>query len=155
MKSILYFIWQWTWGILQSTLGLLTFLLHIRDKHYLYHGALITEWKDKSSVSLGMFVFVTNEPYFYDKLKKDYTMEELSGRLLVHEYGHTIQSLILGPLYLIVIGIPSTLWGFLPYYNQKRKTEQISYFSCFTEKWANALGEKVTGQKSMETLIID
>ena len=46
-------------------------------------------------------------------------------------------------------------WGILPYYNQKRKTEQISYFSCFTEKWANDLGEKVTGQKSMETLIID
>ena len=82
-------------------------------------------------------------------------MEELSARLLVHEYGHTIQSLMLGPLYLIVIGIPSTLWGFLPNLNRKRKEEQISYFSFFTEKWANILGEKVTGQKSMENLVID
>ncbi|MBQ2158209.1 MAG: hypothetical protein II443_06570 [Oscillospiraceae bacterium] len=155
MKSVLYFIWQWLWGILQSALGLIVFLFHIRDKHYFYHGAVITEWKSVSSVSLGMFVFVTNEPFFYEKLKNEYTAEELSERLLVHEYGHTIQSLILGPLYLIVIGIPSTLWGFLPSLNNKRKTDGISYFSFFTEKWANVLGEKVTGRKSMESLVID
>ena len=155
MKGTLYFIWQWTWGFLQSSLGLVNFMLHIRDKHYFYHGAVITEWQDKSSVSVGMFVFVTSQPYFYDKLKSEYTMEELSQRLLVHEYGHTIQSLILGPLYLILIGIPSTLWGFLPSLNKKRKTERLSYFSFFTEKWANNLGEKVTGQKSMENLVID
>ena len=155
MKGALYFIWQWTWGVLQSSLGLVNFMLHIRDKHYFYHGAVITEWQDKSSVSLGMFVFVTSQPYFCDKLKSEYTMEELAQRLLVHEYGHTIQSLILGPLYLILIGIPSTLWGFLPSLNKKRKTERLSYFSFFTEKWANNLGEKVTGQKSMESLVID
>jgi hypothetical protein len=155
MKTIFYCIWQCTWGFLQSLLGLIVFLLHSKDKHYFYHGAVITRWKDKSSVSLGMFVFVTDEPYFYEKLKDQYSMEELSARLLVHEYGHTIQSLILGPLYLIVIGIPSTLWGFLPNLNRKRKEEQISYFSFFTEKWANVLGEKVTRQKSMENLVID
>lgn len=155
MKKFLYFLWQCTWGILQTVLGLIVFLLHIGDKHYFYHGAVITEWKGKSSVSLGLFVFVTKEPYFYEKLKDEYTMEKLSARLLVHEYGHTIQSLILGPLYLIVIGLPSTLWGFLPHLNKKRKKECISYFAFFTEKWANYLGEKVTNQKSMENLVID
>ena len=74
---------------------------------------------------------------------------------MVHEYGHTIQSLILGPLYLLVMGIPSTLWGFLPNPAKKRKEEKISYFSFFTEKWANNLGEKVTGKESMGNLIID
>ena len=155
MRSVLYCVVQCTWGIFQSLLGLINFLLHIRDRHYFYHGAVVTEWNDKSSVSLGMFVFVTSEPYFCDKLKDKYTKEELSKRLLVHEYGHTIQSLILGSLYLIVMGIPSTLWGFLPHLNKKRKDEQISYFSFFTESWANVLGEKVTGEKSMENLVID
>ena len=155
MKNFLYLIVQCTWGILQSLLGLINFLLHIRDRHYFYHGAVITEWNDKSSVSLGMFVFVTKEPYFYDKLKVKYTKDELLKRLLVHEYGHTVQSLILGPLYLIVIGMPSTLWGFLPNLHKKRKDEQISYFSFFTEGWANRLGEKVTGEKSMGNLVID
>ena len=73
----------------------------------------------------------------------------------MHEYVHTIQSLILGPLYLIVIGIPSTLWGFLPNLHKKRKDDQISYFSFFTEDWANRLGEKVTGERSMGNLVID
>lgn len=100
-------------------------------------------------------MFVTKEPYFYDKLKDEYTREELLKRLLVHEYGHTIQSLILGAIYLIVIGIPSTLWGFIPKLSKKRKDKQISYFSFFTEHWANRLGEKVTKEKSMENLVID
>lgn len=155
MKVLLYRVLQCTWGILQTTLGLLVFLFHIKDKHFSFHGAIITEWSAKSSVSLGMFVFVTKDPYFYEKLKGDYTKEDLSQRLLTHEYGHTIQSLVLGPLYLIIMGIPSTLWGFLPFCNKKRREQNVSYFSFFTESWANTLGEKVTGSKSMEKLIID
>lgn len=155
MTSVIYFIWQCTWGFLQTMLGFLNFILHIKDKHYFYHGSIVTEWKNKASVSLGLFVFVTSEPYFYDKLKEEHSKTDLFQRLLVHEYGHTIQSLILGPLYLIIIGIPSTFWGFLPSQNKKRKSEEISYFSFFTEKWANHLGEKTTGEKSMEQLIIN
>lgn len=155
MKTVLYRVWQCTWGILQTILGAVIFMQNFHARHYFYHGAIITEWENKSSVSLGMFVFVTEEPFFYEKLKNDYAKEELSRRLLVHEYGHTIQSLILGPLYLIVIGIPSTLWGFLPYCNKKREKEQLSYFSFYTESWANSLGEKVTGEKSMENLVIN
>ncbi len=155
MQIALYYLIQCTWGVVQSILGLIYFIFYFSDRHYFYHGAVVTEWNTKSSVSLGMFVFVTKEPYFYDKLKNEYTIYELSQRLLVHEYGHTIQSLILGPLYLIIIGIPSTLWGFLPCFNTKRRSKSISYFSFFTEKWANFLGEQVTGQKSMENLVID
>jgi len=155
MKILLYRIWQCTWGILQTLSGFCVFLMNYKEKHYSYHGAIITEWKSKSSVSLGMFVFITKEPYFADKLKNIYTTEELSNRLLVHEYGHTIQSLILGPFYLIVIGIPSMIWGFSPYLHNMRKEKQISYFAFFTEKWANDCGENITKAKSMENLVID
>ena len=155
MKKALYILVQCTWGILQTALGAVVFLANRKCAHFWYHGALVTRWADKSSVSLGLFVFVTDEPYFYEKLQDRYTMDECSRRLLVHEYGHTIQSLILGPLYLIVVGIPSTLWGFLPACAAKRKNEQVSYFSFFTERWANTLGEWVTGETSMEDLVID
>jgi len=155
MKVFVYRIWQCTWGLLQTLLGLIVFLIHFKDRHYGYHGAIVTVWKNKSSVSLGMFVFVTEEPYFVGKFEGQIPAEELSNRLLVHEYGHTIQSLILGPLYLILIGIPSTLWGFLPNVAEKRRKEKISYFEFFTEKWANSLGERVMGEKSMENLVID
>ena len=155
MLKYIYILIQLTWGSLQSLLGFILFIINIKQKHYFYHGAIITEWQTRSSISLGLFVFVTQEPYFTDKFKNEFTKEELANRLLVHEYGHTIQSLILGPLYLIIMGIPSTIWGFLPLLNKKRKEKQISYFSFFTEKWANHLGEKLTNKKSMEELVID
>ena len=152
--EFLYIIWQCTWGVLQTLLGLVLLLFNVKKKKYFYKGAIVVLWDNQSSLSLGMFVFITKKPYFYEKLKNDFTEEELFSRLLVHEYGHTIQSLILGPLYLLIMGIPSTIWGFLPYYNKKRQRENISYFAFFTEKWANRLGEKVLKEKSMEYLII-
>jgi len=134
---------------------MIAFLLHYQDRHFSYHGAVITVWDKKSSVSLGMFVFVTMEPYFIEKFQGEISAEELSNRLLVHEYGHTIQSLILGPLYLLLIGLASTVWGFLPNLAKKRREEKLSYFAFFTEKWANSLGERVTGESSMGDLVID
>ena len=62
--GILYGVWQCIWGFPQSLLGLINFLIHIKEKHYLYHGAIITEWNNKSSVSLGMFVFRHNRALF-------------------------------------------------------------------------------------------
>ena len=153
MKSILYGIVQCTWGILQTMLGFVIFMKHFKNKHFRYHGAIITVWESKSSMSLGLFVFVTSAPYFAKKFEGEISVRELSNRLLVHEYGHTIQSLILGPLYLIVIGIPSTLWGFLG--GKKRRDEQIPYGAFFTEKWANHLGELVTGEESIGELVLD
>ena len=78
--------------------------------------------------------------------------EDIVSRLLVHEYGHTIQSLILGPLYLVVMGIPSTLWGWLPCCERARQQKNLSYFDFFTERWANRLGEKVTGKPALKSL---
>lgn len=153
--TILYRIIQCTWGLLQTLLGAVVFLTNRNAPHFSYHGAIVTRWNKPSSVSLGLFVFVTAEPYFYPKLSGQYTKDELNRRLLVHEYGHTVQSLILGPLYLIAMGIPSTLWGFLPACAKRRRDRQLSYFSFFTERWANRLGEAVTGERSMEQLVID
>lgn len=153
--KILYALWQCSFGILQTVLGFILFLCNINCRHYRYHGAVITEWKNNSSVSLGLFVFVTAEPFFYEKVKNEASKEEAAKRLLVHEYGHTIQSLILGPLYLIAIGIPSAYWGFSPLLGKMRKTRKISYFSFYTESWANVLGEKVTGEISMRNWVID
>lgn len=56
---------------------------------------MITTWKLGSSLNLGMFIF-TARPY--------------DLKLIQHEYGHTVQSLILGPIWLFVIGLPSLIW---------------------------------------------
>ncbi len=53
-----------------------------------------------------------------------------------HEYGHTRQSLILGPLYLIIIGIPSIIWAATHHVITTGK----DYDWFYTEAWANKLG---------------
>ena len=48
MKIIIYRIWQSTWGILQTFLGLIMFIKHFKSKHYTYHGAFFTEgWANR------------------------------------------------------------------------------------------------------------
>ena len=78
-------------------------------------------------MSLGVFIFLGTD----------------NKRLLSHEYGHTIQSLILGPLYLPFIGLPSFIWCNLPYYERMREEKKYRYGSLYTEKWANHIAKMV------------
>ncbi len=152
MKLFLYKLLQCTWGFLQTLVGFFVFLTHAKKPHFWYHGAVITVWDKQSSVSLGLFVFVASKPFFAKKYSGSISEKESWNRLLVHEYGHTIQSLVLGPLYLIIIGIPSALWASLG--KRKRREKQIPYGAFFTEKWANLLGERVTGEESIGNMVL-
>ena len=139
MRTALYILWQCTWGIAQTLVGAAVLLFNLGKPHRLYHGAVVTEWSSGSSVSLGMFIFLSER-----------TNPATKQKLLVHEYGHTLQSLMLGPLYLIVIGLPSILWAGLPCCKKHRRTKQISYYSLYSEHWANRLGEKITKEPAMK-----
>ena len=69
-----------------------------------------------------------------------FTARPYDSFTLKHEYGHTIQSPILGPLWSFVIGLPSLIWcGCFAKYRENHK---VSYYSFYTEAWANKLGEK-------------
>ena len=144
MRVVLYILCQCTWGILQTLLGFIVFLINIREKHCLYHGAIVTGWKNEASASLGLFLFVAYEQNTDKKQKEDSLLAKLPERILIHEYGHTIQSLILGPLFLLVAGLPSLLWCALPWCKKMRKSKHISYYSFYTEKWADRLGERIS-----------
>lgn len=147
---IIYRILQCTWGLPQTLAGAIVYGMHRKQKHYGYHGAIVTTWKRKASLSLGMFLFLTDDPfYYYPEQANKFDEMTFSGRLLVHEYGHTIQSLLLGPLYLILVGLPSVGWSFLPIFVKKRETDRISYFSGYPERWANHLGERFTDEESI------
>lgn len=132
MRAFLYILCQCTWGILQTLLGAFVFLANAGGPHHFYHGAVVTEWKSRSGLSLGLFVFVGEGA------------TGPSDRMLIHEYGHTIQSLILGPLFLFAVGLPSVLWAGLPCCDKMRRKRRISYYSFYTEKWADHLGERAT-----------
>ncbi len=150
MREKIFTVAQFTWGLPQSLLGSVLYLINKHCKHYKYYGACVTVWRKDCSMSLGKFVFLTDSPFAYHpQMRTRFTFDEMSEQILVHEYGHTIQSLILGPLYLVVIGLPSLTWGSLPILQELRKRKNISYFDLYCEKTANILGEKVTKKPSV------
>lgn len=141
MKLFLYYLVQCTWGAVQTFLGFILFLFNFNRPHFFYRNAMVTVWKNRSGLSLGAFIFV---PSF-----KDTSRTGIQRRIIVHEYGHTIQSLILGPLYLPVIGLPSLIWNNVPALERRRIRRNYSYYSFYTERWANHLGELITKEKSL------
>lgn len=131
--TALYILCQCTWGAVQSLAGAVL-LLFVHGERRLFRGAVVTKWRYRGSVSLGMFIFLSDRhPSRYGRM------------ILTHEYGHTVQSLILGPLYLIVIGLPSLLWAGIPLFSRLRQRKHISYYRLYTERWANFLGKRLTG----------
>ena len=79
-------------------------------------------------LSLGNFVYL--RPPVYDKMVR-------------HEYGHCLQSRLLGPFYLLVIGLPSLLWAL--WWHPGRS---VDYYSFYTERWADRLGGVERGRKN-------
>ena len=77
------------------------------------------QWKRRGSISLGPFIIV-DDPASID-----------------HERAHSVQSRMLGPLYLIVIGLPSLIWCALYSYTGLR--HRAGYYSFYTEAWAEAI----------------
>ncbi|MBE5785260.1 MAG: hypothetical protein E7330_05610 [Clostridiales bacterium] len=131
-KKYIYILLQCIWGLPQTLLGALLFLRYSKAAHTRFRGAVMTFWPRRGGVSLGLFTFVPDEA-------NEPSPEKLSS-LAAHEYGHTLQSLMLGPLYLLIVGIVSFLWANLPFFRRLRRERGIPYSRCYTEKWADRLG---------------
>ena len=130
MKTILFRLWQWTWGFPQTLVGLIVYLCCRKCPHGQYHGCITTRWRNRGSMGMGMFLFLGSE----------------DSQVRVHEFGHSVQSLIFGPLFLPIMGIPSFLWCNLPVLRRLRKEKAISYYCFYPESTANALGAWATGE---------
>lgn len=129
----MYYILQWTWGIIQNVVGFCVFLANIRRQHFRYNGAVVTVWRARlGSMGLGMFTFISEGAMNGER--REFT--------LTHEFGHTVQSIILGSLFMPVIGLPSLLWAGLPVFRKYRERKSISYYWLYTERWADFLGER-------------
>ena len=130
MAYLTKFLINITWGFLQSLIGLCGFLIHIRKPHYFYKGTIVTVVKGNwGGISLGAFIFID------ENIPKHRAPE---SEFINHEYGHTRQSIILGPLYLLIIGLPSLIWAWL--FERWRIKRNKSYYWLYTESWADRLG---------------
>jgi hypothetical protein len=121
--KIIFKIIAFVWELPQTILAYFLYLFYKKDicangiekqNHLFYINNNVF-----SGISLGRFIFL-NIRYLKDK------------KTTYHEKGHSIQSLILGPFYLLVIGIPSLIHSL---FNHNEKT----YYNFYTEKWADKL----------------
>ena len=148
---------QWTWGLPQTLAGAVLYFRHRDDVHFDYTGARATVWERDAGVSLGKFIFVPGDSSASksssgrDKVSLSDPLpagaDSVNRFLLDHEYGHTIQSLMLGPLYFVLVGAPSFAWNRLPYFSRMRKKTGRSYYSAVFERTANSLGAKMSRGK--------
>lgn len=147
LKKSLYTAAQWTWGLPQTLAGAGLYLRHRKDPHFDYNGAKVTAWDRDSGVSLGKFIFVPAEKRRQSG-SGDRKNVKVNSFLLEHEYGHTIQSLLLGPAYLFLVGIPSFAWNRLPFFDRKRKKTGKSYYSAVFERTASEFGSRAAKRSS-------
>ena len=131
MRTFFFRLWQWTWGFPQSLVGLIVYLLNRDKPHETYRGCIVTLWDNGGSLGVGMFLFLG---------------KNADRQTLVHEYGHSVQSVILGPLFLPIMGIPSILWCNLPWCRKLRREKGISYYRFYPESTANRLGSWISGE---------
>ena len=127
IRNLILFIWQLPQHLLAILyIGYLVMMCKDLGVDSRYKQAIVIPCVMRGAVTLGCYVFVG--------LNSEYR------KTVKHELGHTIQSKILGPLYLIVIGIPSiTYCGLRRIFPSLRKK---NYYDFYTEKWANNLSEK-------------
>ena len=127
IRNLILFIWQLPQHIVAIIyFGYLVMMCKDLGVDSRYKQATVIPCIMRGAVTLGNYVFVG--------LNSEYR------KTVKHELGHTIQSKILGPLYLIIIGIPSiTYCGLRRLFPSLRKK---NYYNFYTEKWANNLSEK-------------
>ena len=83
-----------------------------------------------SAISLGNYIFLDSDGNF-------------SYKTIKHEFGHQKQSLMLGPLYLIIIGLPSIIGNIIDRIKNKyfrRYYDPDFYYKQPWEAWADKLG---------------
>lgn len=121
-KNILLYLWQLPQHVLALLVICATHAKPTVKQHLKYY-----ETRFNIGVSLGNYIILHPSPSLND---------------LRHEYGHTRQSRLLGPLYLPVVGIPSLLRNlydrlFHRHWSPSRSAKW--YYTSFPESWADNL----------------
>lgn len=120
--EVLEYIWQ-----LPQTIAAFIYFTYLSNRNEIldtctYQGTIVFIKRSAGgSVTLGNHIFLS---------------PKATDATVMHEWGHTRQSLMLGPLYLIVIGIPSIIWAAI----HKSLAPNKSYYWFYTESWADRLG---------------
>ena len=111
------------WELPQFLLGLLTGIFlssRIISMNWIENVLIVRVKEFKGGISFGRVVFISTVSV-YNTIK--------------HEMGHSKQSAWLGPLYLLIIGIPSVIHSIIHTLFRR----QWDYYGFYTEKWADKI----------------
>jgi len=144
-RPVLYYILIFTWGLPLTLLGLLLtiFLLpfgKIRRYNYIYYIELNTN--GRWGFAMGN-MFVVSHP-------------NTSLMVKSHEFGHTVQNAILGPLMILLVAIPSVVrFHYRAWYRKKHafhplKVKMPAYDSIWFEHSANIIGNNSISLRELE-----
>lgn len=138
MKKFIFYFGQLTWALPVNIVSVIPFLI-CKAKGYKqekFQNAYITyvPW-NQGGLSMGLFIF----------MKANHQSETWTFNTRVHEYGHCWQCLLLGPLYYLVVALPSAIW--CQFFQKYREKNNVSYYKLYCESWANAWGQKFSGIK--------
>lgn len=88
--------------------------------------------KTTTAVSLGFFIF-----WYRDD---DNPVFDITAVNREHEYGHSVQSRLFGPLYLPIVGLPSYLRTvYARWYYRKHGKKWLGYYRGYPERWADRI----------------
>ena len=121
---------KYLWQLPQNILGLIG-ILFFRGKHIeTYNDKKVYLVKGDFAVSLGDYILISRR--WWRRMS-----EKGRDRTIAHEYGHCRQSEMLGPLYLLIVGIPSLGFNLI---SRKSMKFALKYYDRYPENWADKLG---------------
>lgn len=113
------------WEIIQNLIGWIELKYHNRKIDHRFKNSYIIYIDYFDSHVLGKYIFINP--------KTDDTI------ILRHEYGHRVQSYLLGPFYMFLIYLPSYV-HYLIFRNSGKDWSE--YYNFYTESWADYLTKK-------------
>lgn len=134
----------WTWQFPQTFLGwILTRIYYseetVTEKYKecsIVYVRKFPSTKRRSGISLGKYIILDNVRFRRTGFRRHET--EIT---IKHEYGHVRQGYIFGPLYLILVGLPSIIQNRLGFHFRLRNPDYYrEYYNRYPEKWADRLG---------------
>lgn len=144
MKKVLFGICYWllqlTWGCITTIIGFLVTIfciIFLKGKPHKNGFSYIVEIGNNwGGLELGAFALCSNysisNPKWYEHTRR-------------HEFGHSLQNIIFGPLYIFVVGIPSAIryWYNVIAESKGKRFASDWYDSIWFEGTATKWGTKI------------
>jgi len=139
---VLFWILSCTWGGIATLAGAVMALICLKDglEPKYFHGHIYFEnVRERGSNNLGPFFFLGEDAEYYTPY---------------HEAGHGLQNIVMGPFYVVVVGISSEIWyqKFIREYADELASgtwdpdeRRRAYDRNPIERWATSWGAKAYG----------